>query len=156
MSIEVSCNTDPSNLSAIATGLSRHAEDIGIEPRNAQPLFAMSHDQQGRLIGGLCATTVWGWLQIKELWVAESARGSDTGSRLMNAAEREALSRGCHHALVDTFDFQARPFYEKLGYEVFGELDDFPLGHRRYFMKKRLLPSAGLQYDTSTTKRVPS
>ena len=100
----------------------------------------MLHDQGGQLIAGLCATTVWGWLHVKELWVTESARGTDIGSQLMDAAESEALRRGCRHALLDTFDFQARPFYEKLGYAVFGELADFPLGHRRYFMQKQLQP----------------
>jgi hypothetical protein len=48
------------------------------------------------------------------------------------------MRRGCHHALLDTFDFQAREFYEKLGYAVFGSLDDFPRAHVRLFMKKAL------------------
>jgi GNAT superfamily N-acetyltransferase len=56
----------------------------------------------------------------------------------MAAAEEEARRRGCHHALLDTFDFQARSLYERLGYEVFGTLDDFPRGHQRFFMRKAL------------------
>ncbi len=33
---------------------------------------------------------------------------------------------------------QARGFYEKLGYSVFGRLDDHPKGSARYFLNKRL------------------
>ena len=48
------------------------------------------------------------------------------------------MTRGCHHALVDTFDFQAREFYERLGDETVGELHDFRRGHTRFFMRKSL------------------
>ncbi|MGC6728099.1 hypothetical protein ACP0GO_26835, partial [Escherichia coli] len=39
---------------------------------------------------------------------------------------------------LDTYSFQARGFYEKLGYTVFGTIDDFPPGHQRFFGRKRL------------------
>jgi len=52
--------------------------------------------------------------------------------------EHAAKERGCTAAHLDTFSFQARPFYESLGYEVFGTLDDYPQGHQRFFMKKTL------------------
>jgi hypothetical protein len=56
----------------------------------------------------------------------------------MSRAESEAIVRGCHHAWLDTFEFQARGFYERLGYRCFGELNDYPTGFARYFMKKAL------------------
>ena len=57
----------------------------------------------------------------------------------MRRAETEALARQCHHAWLDTFAFQARGFYERLGYQCFGTLDDYPVGSSRYFMSKPLL-----------------
>ena len=60
----------------------------------------------------------------------------------MHLAEREAVNRGCHGAWLDTFEFQARGFYEKLGYEVFGSLDDNPRGSRRFFLRRRLEDAA--------------
>ena len=60
------------------------------------------------------------------------------GRRLLRAAEREAAERGCAHAYLDTFDFQARPFYERLGYAVFGVQEGFPPGHVRYFLRRAL------------------
>jgi GNAT superfamily N-acetyltransferase len=72
------------------------------------------------------------------LWVHEDHRDSGLGSRLMEMAEDQAKGRGCHSSYLNTFSYQARPFYERLGYVVFGTLTDFPKGHERYYMMKRL------------------
>jgi GNAT superfamily N-acetyltransferase len=122
----------------IEHGLTEHATESAIEPRHHRQLAVTLRDDDGRLIGGLTADTVWGWLQVKLLWVTSEHRGKGYGAELLTAAEDEARRRGCHHALLDTFDFQARGLYELLGYEVFGTLDDFPRGHRRFFMRKAL------------------
>jgi ribosomal protein S18 acetylase RimI-like enzyme len=60
------------------------------------------------------------------------------GRRLMMEAEAEALRRGCCAAELDTFSFQARGFYERLGYSVFGALEDYAPGQSRFYMRKRL------------------
>jgi GNAT superfamily N-acetyltransferase len=93
---------------------------------------------RGETLGGVLGAIWGGWLQIGFLWVDESMRGKDWGSRLMDQAEAYARERGCHSVLLDTHSFQARPFYEKRGYEVFGTLDDFPKGHQRFYLKKKL------------------
>jgi GNAT superfamily N-acetyltransferase len=138
MNIELVSVAKESDLAAIAEGLGQHALASGIEPRNAQAICILLRGDQNRVVGGLKGNTVWGWLHVSELWIAENIRGSGFGTQLMRAAEIEARRRGCHHALLDTFDFQARPFYEKLGYKVFGELANFPRGHTRFFMSKAL------------------
>ena len=56
----------------------------------------------------------------------------------MLRAETEAIGRRCHSTWLDTFEFQARGFYERLGYICFGQLHDYPPGFARYFMKKAL------------------
>jgi len=73
--------------------------------------------------------------------VAERYRSLGWGARLLEAAERQAIARHCHHAFLDTFDFQALGFYQRYGYEIFGTLDDFPRDHTRYFVKKSLIDS---------------
>ena len=60
------------------------------------------------------------------------------GSSLLATAEHEARLRGCRGAWLDTFEFQARGFYERAGYVVFGEIPDYPPGSARYFLKKAL------------------
>ncbi|MBZ0291231.1 MAG: GNAT family N-acetyltransferase [Anaerolineae bacterium] len=103
------------------------------------PLILFVRANDGTIMGGLVGSTFWGWLHVDVLWLDESLRGQHFGSDLLAAAEREALKRGCHSAFVDTMSWQALPFYEKQGYVVFGELDDFPVGHKRYYLKKRLV-----------------
>jgi GNAT superfamily N-acetyltransferase len=113
--------------------------DTQVEVENWQRLAIFIRDGRGEMFGGLCGYTHWGWLFISHLWVAESIRGQNYGKELVNRAERQAAKRGCHHAYLDTYDFQALGFYQKLGYDVFGSLGDFPTGHTRYFLKKHLL-----------------
>jgi len=103
-----------------------------------EPLTIFLRDSRGRLVGGLLGSTYWQWLTIDFLWVAEDLRGRGHGRRLLMAAEGEALRRSCKHACLDTFSFQSKGFYERLGYVAFGALDDFPGEHRRYFLRKTL------------------
>jgi GNAT superfamily N-acetyltransferase len=91
-----------------------------------------------QVIGGIIGVTYWNWLYIELLFIPEALRSKGYGRQLMQQAEEEARQRGAQHAYLDTFSFQAPEFYAKLGYRVFGELADFPLGQTRYFMTKEL------------------
>lgn len=91
------------------------------------------------VMGGVLGTLWGGWLHVSYLWVARVARGAGHGSRLMEAAEAYARCRGAVGATLETHSFQARPFYERLGYEVFGTIDGYPLGHAKFFMRKALV-----------------
>lgn len=95
---------------------------------------------RGELMGGLLGMIWGGCLHISFLWVDEAVRGQNQATRLMDAAEAYARERRCHTALLDTHSFQARPFYEKRGYEVIGSIDDYPTGHKKFFLKKKLPP----------------
>jgi ribosomal protein S18 acetylase RimI-like enzyme len=90
------------------------------------------------IVGGVVAAIYWDWLYIDLMWMKEELRGRGYGSRLLVLAEEEARKRGAKHAFLDTFSFQAPGFYEKHGYRVYGELQNFPQSHRRYFMSKLL------------------
>lgn len=103
-------------------------------------LNLLLRDAEGEVRGGLLAETFCGWLFVAILWIDEPLRGQGHGARMMRMAEAEAVRRGCANAYLDTFDFQARPFYERLGYQLFGQLDDYPPGGSRYFLRKRLDP----------------
>ena len=80
----------------------------------------------------------WNCLYIDILWVKEGCRHEGYGSALLNEVEKIAKEKGCKLIHLDTFDFQAKDFYNKCGYEVFGVLDDCPLTHKRYYMKKNI------------------
>jgi GNAT superfamily N-acetyltransferase len=95
-------------------------------------------DDAGQTVGGLTAHCYYGWMFIELLFVPDAMRGEDLGTQLMNEAERIARERGVRGIWLDSFSFQAPRFYEKLGYTTFGELPDYPVGHSRYFLSKRL------------------
>jgi GNAT superfamily N-acetyltransferase len=95
-------------------------------------------DADGQIIGGLLADTYWQYLEIHKLWVSEAHRKAGHASRLLDAAESEARRRGCKHAFLDTFSFQALGFYQKLGYSEFGRLNEFSGEHVRHYLHKRL------------------
>jgi len=109
------------------------------DPAHARcPLNVFLRHGDGTLVAGLTGHMYWGWLTIHLLWVDERLRGGGWGRRLMGAAEIDAIRRGCHYSTLSTFDFQARGFYEKLGYRVIGQLDDYPPGHAKYWLRKEL------------------
>jgi GNAT superfamily N-acetyltransferase len=103
-----------------------------------RPLVIAVEDSKGTVVGGLWGRTAYDWLFVELLVVPQSLRGRGLGTALMQRAENEAIARGCHSAWLDTFEFQARGFYERLGYECFGELQNYPPGFARYFMRKAL------------------
>ncbi len=102
------------------------------------PIKILARNTANQVVGGLTATVFGGWMYISLLWVEESLRNQGYGARMMQMAEAEAIALGCLHAHVDTYSFEAKPFYDRLGYETFAILEDYPKGHCKYFMKKRL------------------
>lgn len=95
-----------------------HAATSGVEP--ARELTVQLRDDQGDLVGGISGWT-WGVAAgMGMVWVHQDARGTGVGSRLLGDFEAEAISRGCTHAFVSSFTFQAPGFYERHGYrEIF-------------------------------------
>lgn len=105
------------------------------------PVAIFLKDENDEILGGVIGH-IWGkWLSIAYLWVAEPIRGQSYGTKLLMAAENYGRERGCRNAHLSTFSFQARPFYEKLGYEVFAALEDYPPGHTHYYLRKQLADS---------------
>jgi len=109
------------------------------DPQEQNMCFVL-RSPQGEVVGGIIGATHWGWFYINLMWIKEELRGQGYGHRLLTLAEEEAHRRGAKNAYLDTFSFQAPGFYQKHGYQVFGQLPDFPDGHQRYFLTKQLEP----------------
>jgi GNAT superfamily N-acetyltransferase len=90
-------------------------------------------DQANKTIGGIATDIFGGWAYISLLWVEENLRNRDFGAELLLRLELEAMQLGCKYAHLDTYSFEAKPFYERAGYEVFATLDNYPEGHCKYF-----------------------
>lgn len=106
--------------------------------RDYRDVAVLIRDEAGATIGGLSGYTSYRWMFIELLFVPEHLRGQNIGTKLMAQAEAHARSLGLVGIWLDTFSFQARPFYEKLGYSVFGTIDNYPPGGARYFLSKTL------------------
>ncbi len=117
-----------------------NARQTGFNDERTLHLAARGLDNQ--LLGGLTGVTGNQWLYIHILWVAEDHRQTGIGAALYRAAEDAAIERGCLSACLMTFSYQAYDFYSKRGYIAFGQLEDYPVGHTLYFMKKRLTPAS--------------
>lgn len=103
-----------------------------------RPVAVLLTDEDGDQVGGLWGKCVYDWLFVELLAVPKEHRGGNYGTALMEQAEEIARANDCIGIWLDTFEFQARGFYEKLGFEVFGTLDDHPIGQKRFFFRKRL------------------
>jgi GNAT superfamily N-acetyltransferase len=103
------------------------------------PINFVLRGERGDVLGGLLGLVWGGWLQVFHLWISETARGRGHGSRLMREAEAYAKCRGAVGATLETYSFQATPFYERLGYQQCGSVVGYPVGHAKYFLKKALV-----------------
>lgn len=136
-SVSIEASLDETELEVIRAGMRRHTQQH-VPLESYQDLNAVCRDEQSDLVGVALGETGRGWLHISLLWVREDSRGCGHGHALLISLEHEAVKRQCHSAYLDTFSYQARPFYERHGYKVFGVLPDYPEGHERFFMFKRL------------------
>ena len=112
-------------------------------PDDWRPISVFAHGPprfvwlRGPLIGGMNGGMAWGWLYVSHLWIESRMRGKGLGADLLARGEHLARQYGMYGAHLTTASFQARGFYEKQGYSVFGELEDMPPGETLFYMKKR-------------------
>ncbi len=125
------------DLAILRAGMRAHAEQH-VPWQTYEELSFTLRNESGALQGAALGETGRGWLKVELIWIAEELRGQGYGSQLLSDLEAEAVKLDCAQSYLDTFSYQARPFYESHGYEVIGELEDYPIGHSRYFMRKRL------------------
>jgi len=96
-------------------------------------------DGAKRIRGALLAYVWAKWLHVDVFWLEEDIRRQGWGTKMLEAAHKVGRENGADAAWLDTFSWQARPFYERFGYEAVFEVPDFPPGHSRIFMVKRPL-----------------
>ncbi len=121
-------------IEGLGRNILKHLGDVEL----GKSLRIFLHDKENKTVGGNTADLFGGWAYISLLWVEESLRNRGFGSDLLRCLEAEAGDMGCTNAFVDTYSFEARPFYERAGCTVFGKLDGYPAGHCKYFLTKPL------------------
>jgi GNAT superfamily N-acetyltransferase len=108
--------------------------------RDDGQLFAFFiRDEKEQILAGISG---WTWAEaceITSLWVHPDWRGRGYGRQLLESAEQEARSHGCQAILLTSYSFQAPAFYQKYGYDLAWQLNDFPPGHAHCVLVKRLV-----------------
>jgi GNAT superfamily N-acetyltransferase len=107
-------------------------------PHDNHETLTLVMRRDSKIIAGLTGDTYWEWLYISLFWVDELLRGEGLGTEILMKAEAVARERGCRSAHLETHDFQNLDFYQKRGYVLFGQLDDLPAGHTKYYLWKKL------------------
>ena len=141
MEIELTTTPSAEDAKTISQGLVdfNHETIPDLEPEEAAINFSVfARDNDGRITGGLRATCFWNTLHIELTWVSKDARGKGVGCVMVKKAEQFAIENGFEQALLETTDWQAKPFYEKLGYQLMATLPEYPKGHACHFLIKKL------------------
>jgi len=135
--VSVEPNGSAADIEVVESGL-RAFNVAAIGDAGQEPVNVFLRDESGQIVGGLIGQIKWRWVYVAILWVSEVHRGKGHGAALLAAAEEFGRSRGCVGVHLDTFGYQARPFYEAQGYQLFGTLDGYPPGSRHFHLAKRL------------------
>lgn len=128
------------NTDALNSALRTKIVEFNAQHFDAQrvPLGYKFVDEQGELVAGISGCVFGNWLMVSWLWCGDVARGQGLADKLLTALEQSAAELGATTAQLDTLDFQAKPFYEKRGYVVKYQLNNYPRSGTRYFMEKML------------------
>ncbi|UNY99953.1 GNAT family N-acetyltransferase [Zhouia spongiae] len=142
MNIEVTERPKEQDAKTISQGIIdfNNAKIPDLEPIEKEvKFFVFVRNKLDQVIGGVRATCFWNTLHIELLWLSEDCRGKGVGKDLMNATESFAKEKGCEKAFVETTSWQAKPFYEKVGYVHIATINDRPKGYASHYLTKDLI-----------------
>jgi len=142
MPITIEQEPTPEDGAALSQGIiafnKAHVPDLE-EVAEEVRFHVFARSEEGVLQGGVRAVCYWNTLHIELVWLDEATRGEGLGAQLMQEAESTARQHGCAIALVETTSWQAKPFYEKLGYQLMATLAGRPKDHATYYLSKSLV-----------------
>jgi len=124
--IKQSYQIDPKIQKQLEKGLAEHNQKFAGDPKHQMLQLTISDDQG--LAAGLTGESLNRMFKIKLLWVREDQRSKGLAGQLVKAAEVEARKRGDTGMLVSTYTYQGPEFYKRIGFEIFGTVENYPEG----------------------------
>lgn len=115
--------------------------DEALKVKGLEPIktFAfLIKNEKNEVVGGVKGVTYYGCLFTDTLWISAELRGKGWGTKLMQAVENLGRERNCTFSTLSTMDWEARPFYEKLGYQLEFMREGYEKNSKMYFMRKNL------------------
>ena len=142
MELHAEHDPDPLDVEFLETQIRREASAAtGLGDEVELAIFVRD---AGTVVAGISGWTWGDCCELQSLWVEPSRRGRGLATRLIAAAEAEAVARGCTQTVHFTYDFQAQALYERSGYRLIGRVEDFPSGTDALWFHKRLIPAEAL------------
>lgn len=119
-------------------GLNKNADERkGMRPVVPYGIFVK--DAEGAILGGIEGYTIYGCLHIDMFWLSPELRHNEIGSKLIKQVEAIARERGCSFATVNTMDWEALSFYERLGFAIEFVREGYDKGSKMYLLRKKIL-----------------
>jgi len=135
--LKIENNWDPEQAAYVRTKLMEYnLQQVGKTEVENFSFFV--RDSDGTVVGGMTGAIFWDMMRVDILWLDEQLRGQGYGSKLVAMAEQYAAEKNCKLIKLDTYSFQAPEFYKKLGYQVYGVVEDEPAGFQHYYFYKRM------------------
>jgi len=135
--LKIENNWDPEQAAYVRTKLMEYnLQQVGKTEVENFSFFV--RDSDGTVVGGMTGAIFWDMMRVDILWLDERLRGQGYGSKLVAMAEQYAAENNCKLIKLDTYSFQAPEFYKKLGYQVYGVVEDEPAGFQHYYFYKRM------------------
>lgn len=111
------------------------------QAKGMQPMRTFSiaiKDASDTIVGGANGLVYYGCLYVDMLWIDKALRNHGWGSKLMHEAEAIGREQSATFATVNTMDWEALPFYEKLGYEIEFIREGYEKESKLYMLRKPL------------------
>jgi GNAT superfamily N-acetyltransferase len=95
-------------------------------------------DSKDQIVGGANGVVYYGCLYVDMLWIDKAARHLGLGSKLMHKAEQIGRQNQATFATVNTMDWEALNFYQKLGYDVEFIREGYEKDSKMFMLRKSL------------------
>lgn len=133
---------DANEMDILYEGLYQEARKAKNLEKGSPVGFLVKNDKD-EIIGGIAGFSYYGCHHIDTLWVHPDFRKQGLGSQLVQRVEQLGIERKCLFMTVNTMDWEALSFYQKLGFEIEFVRTGYEKESKFYFLKKPLSQNNG-------------